>query len=150
MDPVVMITTALKLGALGLAAGTLEEGGGDLYRSLKGRLTTLFHGKQEAELALVRYEEKPEVWQAPLQEAILESGADKNAEIVQLAKAFLALLEPGTGASPAVNMGSGAIAQGPGAVAAGERGIAIGGDMNGSVIVTGDGNRVDAGRDSDS
>ena len=150
MDPVVMITTALKLGALGLAAGTLEEGGGDLYRSLKGRLAKQFHDKQEAELALARYEQKPEVWQAPLQEAILESGADKNAEIVQLAEALLDLLKQESGVSAAVNTGSGAIAQGPGAVAAGERGIAIGGDVNGSVIVTGDGNRVDAGRDSDS
>ncbi len=150
MDPVVMITTALKLGALGLAAGTLEEGGGDLYRSLKGRLVKQFHGKPEAELALVRYEEKPEVWQAPLQEAILESGAAEDNEIVQLAEALLALLKQESGVSAVVNTGSGAIAQGPGAVAAGERGVAISGDVNGSVIVTGDGNRVDAGRDSDS
>ena len=35
-------------------------------------------------------------------------------------------------------LGSGAIAQGPGAVAAGERGVAVGGDVRGSVILTGD------------
>lgn len=38
--------------------------------------------------------------------------------------------------------GSGAIAQGPGAVAAGAGGVAVGGDVFGSVIVTGDGNIV--------
>lgn len=38
--------------------------------------------------------------------------------------------------------GTGAIAQGPGAVAAGAGGVAVGGDVFGSVIVTGDGNVV--------
>lgn len=38
--------------------------------------------------------------------------------------------------------GSGAIAQGPGAVAAGERGVAIGGNVQGGVIVTGNNNEV--------
>jgi hypothetical protein len=41
----------------------------------------------------------------------------------------------------ATNRGSGAIAQGRGAVAAGERGVAIGGNVSGSTIITGDGNR---------
>ncbi|HEY5869003.1 MAG TPA: hypothetical protein VI542_26150, partial [Candidatus Tectomicrobia bacterium] len=40
--------------------------------------------------------------------------------------------------------GSGAIAQGPGAVAAGERGVAVGGQVHGSLIVTGDANRSPA------
>jgi hypothetical protein len=38
--------------------------------------------------------------------------------------------------------GDGAIAQGPGAVAVGKGGVAIRGNVNGSVIVTGDGNVV--------
>ncbi len=38
--------------------------------------------------------------------------------------------------------GSGAVAQGPGAVAAGERGVAIGGSVQGSIIITGDKNEV--------
>ena len=38
--------------------------------------------------------------------------------------------------------GSGAIAQGTGSVAAGERGVAVGGDVYGSVIITGDGAAV--------
>jgi hypothetical protein len=41
--------------------------------------------------------------------------------------------------------GSGASAQGPGAVAAGERGVAVGGNVQGGVIVTGDGNVVGDG-----
>lgn len=41
----------------------------------------------------------------------------------------------------ATNTGSGAIAQGPGAVAAGERGIAIGGNVTGSNLSTGDNTR---------
>jgi len=38
--------------------------------------------------------------------------------------------------------GDGAIAQGPGATATGSRSVFIGGDAQGNIIVTGDGNRV--------
>ena len=149
MDPVTMITKALELGALGLAAGTLEESGADLYRGLKERLGTLFHGKPEAETALTQFERKPEVWQAPLQDAILDSAAGEDAEVLRLAEALLALLEPGSHSFTAANKGSGAIAQGRDAVAAGAGGVAIGGDVSDSVIVTGDGNRINANRDKD-
>jgi hypothetical protein len=44
--------------------------------------------------------------------------------------------------------GDGAVAQGPGAVAAGARGVAIGGSVQGGVIITGDGNVVDDGSSS--
>ena len=39
--------------------------------------------------------------------------------------------------------GSGAAAVGDGAVAAGARGVAIGGDVSGSTIITGDRNKVE-------
>jgi HAMP domain-containing protein len=59
-----------------------------------------------------------------------------NDEVGRLTKAFNATL--------ARLEGSGAIAQGPGAVAAGKGGVAIGGDVHGSVIITGDDNTVNA------
>ena len=43
--------------------------------------------------------------------------------------------------------GSGAIAQGHGAVAAGERGIAIGGNVQGNLIMTGDNDTLKGGSD---
>jgi len=45
-------------------------------------------------------------------------------------------------------VGDGAIAQGPGAVAAGARGVAIGGSLQGGVIITGDGSVVGDGSSS--
>lgn len=54
------------------------------------------------------------------------------------------LLPPATTpmSQQATNTGSGAIALGPGAVAAGERGIAVGGNVTGATLITGDNNRV--------
>ncbi len=56
--------------------------------------------------------------------------------IASLGKSFNDLCQE---SAAATLEGSGAIAQGPGAVAAGDRGVAVGGDVFGSVIVTGDG-----------
>jgi TIR domain len=54
---------------------------------------------------------------------------------------------PSSGSAPTFSAslnGSGAIAQGPGAVAAGTGGVAVGGDVKGSIIITGHGNVVDS------
>jgi hypothetical protein len=51
-------------------------------------------------MALAQHEKKPNVWEAPLKNALAETGADKDEAIVRAAEKLLKLVQPqqvGTG-----------------------------------------------------
>ncbi len=144
MDPITTIVTAVAAGAAAAAKETVGQAVKDGYAGLKALLLRKFGEKADLQGAIQGVEKKPDsdARKGVLKEELEAAGAGQDAEVVRQARELLNLLkaqglEPGTSYHAELH-GSGAIAQGPGAVAAGERGVAIGGDVSGSVIVTGD------------
>lgn len=86
MDPVSMILTALVTTAASDVAH-------DACSSLKDLIKQRFEkqGKAEAGYVLEKHQEKPEAWQEPLKEELIQSGADGDEEILQAAKKILEL-----------------------------------------------------------
>jgi len=107
MDPVTLIVGALVAGA----AGALKDAAGEAVRSAYSALRDLvrrkFGGRPAAETALEQHAAKPDVWEAPLRDALTETGAAEDREIVGAAQRLMALVDPeGTAASKyVVNIG---------------------------------------------
>jgi len=100
MDPVSLIVSALAAGATAALKETASQAAKDAYAKLKALIQKRFAGKPEAEMALVQHERKPEVWEAPLKDALAETGTDKDEAILQAAEMLLKLVQPqqvGTG-----------------------------------------------------
>jgi hypothetical protein len=71
--------------AAGTATGLTETATAavkDAYVGLKKVVAARFPGKPEMEIVLAQHEAKPEVWQAPLAEALVESGASTDPMVV--------------------------------------------------------------------
>jgi hypothetical protein len=94
MDPLTLIVTALVTGGAAALQDTATDAVKDAYRGLKGLIQRRFAGKPEAEVALTQAEKKPEVWQEPLKDALKESRADQDEEIVSAAQKLMGLLDP--------------------------------------------------------
>jgi hypothetical protein len=94
MEPITLIMTALATGLAAGVSAVATETVTDTYRGLKVLIQRKFVGKPEAEIALAKYEEKPQVWEAPLRDALAETDADKDEEIIQAAQQLMSLLDP--------------------------------------------------------
>jgi hypothetical protein len=94
MEPITLILAALAAGAIAGIQATASQAIKDTYASLKKLIQFKFAGQQDAELALAKYEEKPEIWEAPLKNALAEVAADKDKEIVTVAQKVMALIDP--------------------------------------------------------
>lgn len=94
MEPVSLIVTALTAGAAVALKDTASQAVKDAYGGLKTLIQKRFAGQPEAEMALAQIEKKPEVWAAPLQDALAESGLDKDEEILKQAQQVLKLVQP--------------------------------------------------------
>jgi len=151
MDPLSIILSALIAGAAASAKDVAVQAVKDGYAGLKALLIRKFGDMADVAASIEQVEKKPESEsrQLTLKEelAAVDAGGDK--ELTAEAKALLDLLKRHgqihEATYNAVLSDSGAIAQGPGAVAAGERGVAIGGNVHGGTIITGDENKVENG-----
>jgi len=94
MDPITLILAALAAGAVAGVQATASEAIQDAYQSLKALVQHKFADKPEAELALAKHAEKPEIWEAPLKDALTQTGADKDKEIIKAAQALMTLVNP--------------------------------------------------------
>jgi hypothetical protein len=94
MDPVSLIVSALAAGATAALKETASQAARDAYARLKILIQKRFAGKPEAETALVQHEKKPEVWEAPLKDALVETGTDKDEAVLQAAEILLKLVQP--------------------------------------------------------
>lgn len=90
MDPVSLILQALVTGATKVTGDTVQ----DAYKGLKTLIQRKFAGKSEAEVALAKHEEKPEVWKEPLKDELVAVGADQDEEIIKTAQELLKLANP--------------------------------------------------------
>ena len=94
MEPTSLILTALVAGAAAAAKDTASEMIKDAYAGLKALIQQCFAGKPEAEMILTNLEEKPDVWQEPLKDALQETGADKDEDIIRSAQQVMKLVNP--------------------------------------------------------
>jgi hypothetical protein len=53
---------------------------------LKALLKNRFGGRPAAEMALAEHETEPEIWKAPLEQALVQSGADTDAAVLEAAR----------------------------------------------------------------
>lgn len=92
MDPVSLILTALVAGAAKTAGGVAQ----DAYNVLKALIKRKFEsqGKSDSVTILDKYEQKPEKTKALLEDELTEVGADKDEEIIKLAKKLMEQLNP--------------------------------------------------------
>jgi hypothetical protein len=146
MDPTITIMTAIVAGAAAASKDVAAQAVKDAYAGLKNLITRKFGDKADVESAIQGVEKKPasESRKGVLQEELEEAQAGQANDVVEQAKALLALIEQHTKDEYRAELeGSGAIAQGAGAQAAGERGVIISGDAKGSTIITGDENKIE-------
>lgn len=90
MEPLTIILTVLAAGASGLADAAAQ----DLYNKLNLMVVKKFNGKPDAELALAKYQEKPEIWAEPLKAELIETGVVQDNEILRVAKELMKVVKP--------------------------------------------------------
>lgn len=94
MDPLTLILTALTAGATASFKDTANQTVKDAYNGLKVLIKSKFAGKPDAEMALVQHEKKPDVWKAPLEEGLKETGVDRDQDIIAAAQQLMKLVQP--------------------------------------------------------
>jgi len=94
MDPVTLILTALAAGAAASVKDTANQAVKDAYNGLKTLIKNKFAGKPDAEMALAQHEKKPDVWKAPLEEGLKETGVDRDQDISASAQQLMKLVQP--------------------------------------------------------
>jgi hypothetical protein len=104
MDPITIILTAL-VGGTAKAAGDAVP---DAYKGLKALIQKKFVGKPTAEMILNEHEKDPETYAAPLKKNLVETGVDKDEEILKAAKELLEQLKSQETTLGTVNIGQGA------------------------------------------
>lgn len=104
MEPITLILTALVAGAAIGAPTVGKEMIQDGYQGLKAIIKRKFGDNQAAVTALEQYEAKPEVWKAPLKDALQESGAVEDEEIIQAAQQVMAVANPEQAAQGTYNV----------------------------------------------
>src|SRR5260370_15037942 len=73
-----------------------NEAAKDAYHGLKALIQRKFkgqHDEQSAQVALSKYEEKPDVWQEPLKDALIQAQADQDQTIVVAAHDLIELIK---------------------------------------------------------
>lgn len=93
MEPTTLIVSAPIAGATASIAETASQAVENGYEGLKGLIQKHFAGKPETEMALGQFG-KPEVWEAPLKDALAETGAAQDGAIVNQAQKVLELIQP--------------------------------------------------------
>jgi hypothetical protein len=93
MDPLTLIVAALTAGAVGGAGNVASTAVGDAYQGLKRLVAARFSGKKAAEVALAEHETDPEVWRAPLEKALSDSGASTDRDVIAAAQRLMELLD---------------------------------------------------------
>jgi hypothetical protein len=94
VDPLTLIVTALAAGVTTAVQQTSGEAIKDAYQALKGLIRRRLSGNSAGEVALEQHAEKPEVWEAPLKDALSQAGADQDEEIVAAAQKLMTLVDP--------------------------------------------------------
>lgn len=92
MDPntITLIVSALAIGTSAAASRAVK----DSYNTLKKLIQNKFGDVPDFKLVLIKYEEEPEVWKAPLRYELTKVHADLDEEIVKAAREVITLAKP--------------------------------------------------------
>jgi hypothetical protein len=93
MEPVSLLLAAL---AAGVGAGVQDVAGSavrDAYAKLREVLRRRFAGRPAAEEVLAEHEKDPKAYEPLLRKYLAETGADRDAEVLELAERVLALAD---------------------------------------------------------
>lgn len=93
MDPVTLVVTALATGAATGVGETAATAVKDAYAKLKSLVSARFSGEPSHELVLAQHEKQPEVWQAPLTQAVTDTGTATDPAVIEAATRLLELLD---------------------------------------------------------
>lgn len=99
MEPVTLITGAIAAGATAALKDTASAAVKDAYSGLKSLIKKRFSGRNDKkdEMALAAYEEDPDTWEKPLTKALVETGADRDTQILEAVNILLQALENSPG-----------------------------------------------------
>ena len=106
MEPITLITSALTAGIAALGKETVKAGAKDAYSGLKALVARRFKDtkNEEGAMALKNHEQKPDVWAEPLKDALIETEAEKDAEIIKAAQELMGMLKPQQAATGKFNI----------------------------------------------
>jgi hypothetical protein len=88
MEPISLILGALALGGLAGVKDSANQAVKDAYGAFKNLLHRRLGDNQAGQVALERYEQQPEAWEAPLRAELTESGLDRDGEVLAAAEAL--------------------------------------------------------------
>ncbi len=94
MDSLTLVITALTTGSATSVKNTASESLKEAYTGLKTLIQRKFAGKTVAEVALVQYEAKPDVWRTPLEEELREAEISRDENIIKAAQRVMMLIQP--------------------------------------------------------
>src|SRR5690348_15139870 len=83
---------------------TVSEAVKDAYHGLRDLIKRRFEGKPKADMILHEYEQKPDVWAAPLEAELIEVEAAQDPEIVKAAQRIMFLANPQIAANGGFNI----------------------------------------------
>lgn len=89
MEPISLILGALGAGALAAVQESAGQAVKDAYAAFKNLLRRRLGGNEAGEVALNRYEQRPEAWGPPLRAELTASGVDRDDEVLAAARALL-------------------------------------------------------------
>jgi len=99
MDPITLIVTALAAGAASALQDDAKAAVKTAFERLRHLVKRRFASPDNGEFMLEKHAEAPDIWQAPLQRELEQSGAARDPELVDAAQELMKLLDPrGTGA----------------------------------------------------
>ncbi len=92
MEPISLITGALAAGASAVGKKAVT----DSYEALKGIIKNKFTEKDnsQGQMALDKIEDKPEIWEPVLEDALTEIGAHKDDKLIEAAQSLMQLAAP--------------------------------------------------------
>ena len=95
MESIALIIGALAAGSAAAAKDTASQPVKDAYAGFKSLIQKRFADKKkpEGEMTLAKYEEKREVWEEPLKDALVEIRAHNADEIIKAAESLKKFLE---------------------------------------------------------
>jgi hypothetical protein len=143
-----VITATLAAGAYFISRSKDTPEIKELYKSLRKEIIGATTKSPEVYRAIELLENEPETREVKefLERELYSVGIDESvlALLSELSEKLLKAIE-NEGYTASLT-GSGAIAQGSRSVASGQGGVSIGGDVHGSVVITGNGNAITAPR----
>jgi hypothetical protein len=106
MDPITLIVAALAAGAASGMGDAASQAIKDAYAGLKALLKKRFAGNAKAEETLADHEADPNIYAAPMEKQLKETGVAEDPSVIEAAQKLMELVDPQGAAAGQYNVGS--------------------------------------------